>query len=93
MRAGVRYADTTDLYADAKPVQGNGITAVPSGPARVALHPSDVLSGTGKITDIEFGIAATDEGVRTYPQLVAIGGGTRFPACRASVCFASSPTR
>nr|ODO03748.1 protein CFT1 [Cryptococcus depauperatus CBS 7855] len=47
------------------------------GPAKISLIPYDVLSGVGKILDVEFGIAATDTSVRTYPQLVAISGGSR----------------
>jgi hypothetical protein len=67
-------ADTVDLYADANPIQ-NGLAQ--TGPASVHLHPGDTLSGIGKIIDMEFGIASTDQGLRTYPQLVAISGGTR----------------
>jgi cleavage and polyadenylation specificity factor subunit 1 len=67
--------DIIDLYADANPIQANGL--VPSGPARVELKIGDTLSGIGKIIDMEFGIASTDQGIRTYPQLVAISGGSR----------------
>ncbi|TYJ59069.1 protein CFT1 [Cryptococcus floricola] len=47
------------------------------GPAKLSLAPSDVLSAVGKIMDVEFGIAASDQGLRTYPQLVAVAGGSR----------------
>ena len=39
-------------------------TAIPTGPITVTVSPYDVLAGVGKIDDVEFGIAATDEGVR-----------------------------
>lgn len=50
---------------------------VATGPVTVSVKTQDVLSGIGRIADMEFGIAVTDLGTRTYPQLVCIGGGTQ----------------
>nr|XP_018259229.1 protein CFT1 [Kwoniella dejecticola CBS 10117]OBR81387.1 protein CFT1 [Kwoniella dejecticola CBS 10117] len=55
----------------------NGHAKEYTGPVKISVSPYDVLEGTGKIMDIEFGIAATDQGTRTYPQLVALSGGSR----------------
>lgn len=67
-----------DLYgeADAPTANGSSKAVVPTGPATVTLTPQDVLAGIGRISDMEFGIAVTDQGTRTYPQLVALGGGS-----------------
>ncbi|ORX39210.1 cleavage and polyadenylation specific protein [Kockovaella imperatae] len=62
-----------DLYGE----MTDSVKEVPSGPARIHVSTYDVLAGVGKIIDMEFGIAVTDQGVRTYPQLVTIGGGTK----------------
>lgn len=76
------YADRTDLYADSNPV-ANGFnpdstsTDTYTGPARLHLKEYDRLTGIGKIIDMGFGISVTDQGQRTYPQLVAVGGGSR----------------
>ena len=58
----------TDLYGDSSGQTANGTAngsthKVATGPADARLSSLDVLSGVGKITDIEFGIAATDQGV------------------------------
>ena len=71
---------SSDLYGDAAATPVNGLVNghdKSSGPASIDLATHDVLTGIGKIIDMEFGIAATDQGMRTYPQLVTIGGGTR----------------
>jgi len=54
-----------DLYgeADGPTANGNTKTVVASGPATVVITPQDVLAGIGRISDIEFGIAVTDQGV------------------------------
>lgn len=80
-----------DLYGEADAPTANGHAAknaIASGPATISLSTQDVLTGIGRISDIEFGIAVTDQGVsyggramanpqtRTYPQLVAVGGGS-----------------
>lgn len=73
-------ADTPDLYADSKPVANGAsgpVAAAYTGPSRLQLNEADRLTGIGKIIDMEFGIAVTDQGARTYPQLVTIGGGSR----------------
>ncbi len=61
-------AEVADLYGDSGAQGANGTAnghalEVPTGPAKIALATSDVLSGVGKMIDIEFGIAATDQGV------------------------------
>ncbi|WVR09012.1 protein CFT1 [Kwoniella sp. DSM 27419] len=70
-----------DLYGDmndpANAGLSNGAKQEATGPAKISVSPYDVLSGVGKIMDMEFGIAATDTGARTYPQLVAVSGGSR----------------
>ncbi|EIW66021.1 hypothetical protein TREMEDRAFT_70300 [Tremella mesenterica DSM 1558] len=71
-----------DLYGDIDVPLTNGATngakyQAITGPANIVLSPADVLTGVGKIVDMEFGIASTDEGTRTYPQLVTIGGGSK----------------
>ncbi|KAK4687316.1 cleavage and polyadenylation specificity factor subunit 1, partial [Tremellales sp. Uapishka_1] len=69
-----------DLYGDAGATTNgvtNGHAFVATGPFNVELSPYDVLSGVGKVRDMTFGIAATDQGTRTYPQLVTIGGGSK----------------
>ncbi|WVF65469.1 protein CFT1 [Kwoniella sp. CBS 6097] len=70
-----------DLYGDLNDPSNanlfNGSKKEPTGPAKISVFPYDVLGGVGKIMDIEFGIAATDQGLRTYPQLVAISGGSQ----------------
>jgi cleavage and polyadenylation specificity factor subunit 1 len=67
-----------DLYGEADGPNANGTAKnlVATGPATITLTPQDVLAGIGRISDIEFGIAVTDQAVRTYPQLVALGGGS-----------------
>ncbi|BEI92713.1 uncharacterized protein CcaverHIS019_0503410 [Cutaneotrichosporon cavernicola] len=69
-----------DLYGESAPTANgtaNGTArAVLTGPANVNLIEQDRLSGIGRISAIEFGIAVTDQGTRTYPQLVALGGGS-----------------
>ncbi|WVQ81298.1 protein CFT1 [Cryptococcus sp. DSM 104549] len=70
-----------DLYGDINDPKlngaANGVSNVATGPANISLSRYDTLSGVGKILDMEFGIAATDQGLRTYPQLVAVSGGSR----------------
>ncbi|ORY33060.1 cleavage and polyadenylation specific protein [Naematelia encephala] len=70
-----------DLYGDISAPTANGHTnghaVVSYGPATIHLSPYDVLEGIGKILDMEFGIAVTDQGARTYPQLVAVSGGSK----------------
>ncbi|OCF35639.1 protein CFT1 [Kwoniella heveanensis BCC8398] len=70
-----------DLYGDLNDPSNaslaNGSKREPTGPATISVSPYDILAGVGKIMDIEFGIAATDQGLRTYPQLVAISGGSQ----------------
>ncbi|WWD21338.1 protein CFT1 [Kwoniella shandongensis] len=70
-----------DLYGDMNDPANSGIVNgnqhEPTGPAKISVSPYDVLSGVGKILDMEFGIATTDQGLRTYPQLVAVSGGSR----------------
>lgn len=53
------------------------VVDVYTGPARLELNECDRITGIGKIIDMDFGIAVTDQGTRTYPQLVTIGGGTK----------------
>lgn len=75
------YILISDLYADAAPVESGGTNGpapeVSTGPARLELEECDRITGIGKIIDMDFGIAVTDQGVRTYPQLVTIGGGSK----------------
>lgn len=55
-----------DLYGDSNVPETNGLAngiAHDTGPVKVSLSPYDVLAGVGKIMDMEFGIAATDQGV------------------------------
>ncbi|WWC98043.1 protein CFT1 [Kwoniella sp. B9012] len=70
-----------DLYGDMNDPSNaglaNGHQKENTGPAKISVSTYDVLEGVGKIMDIEFGIAATDQGTRTYPQLVAISGGSK----------------
>ncbi|WRT69124.1 protein CFT1 [Kwoniella shivajii] len=70
-----------DLYGDMNDPSNagllNGQKTEATGPVKVSILPYDTLSGVGKVMDIEFGIAATDQGTRTYPQLVALSGGSR----------------
>ena len=70
-----------DLYGDIDGPTANGLSNgnkdVGTGPADITLSTYDVLSGLGKIVDMEFGIAVDDAGNRTHPQLAAIGGGTK----------------
>jgi cleavage and polyadenylation specificity factor subunit 1 len=69
-----------DLYADAVPIvngAGSAAAEVFTGPAKLELREADRITGIGKIIDMDFGIAVTDQAVRTYPQLVTIGGGSR----------------
>ncbi|WVW79420.1 protein CFT1 [Kwoniella bestiolae CBS 10118] len=70
-----------DLYGDMNDPSNaglvNGHQKEATGPAKISVSTYDVLEGVGKIMDIEFGIAATDQGTRTYPQLVAISGGSK----------------
>ena len=67
-----------DLYGDINAApNGDAVKEIPTGPARIQISPYDVLAGIGKILDMDFGIAVTDQGVRTYPQLVTIGGGSK----------------
>ncbi|WWC73047.1 protein CFT1 [Kwoniella pini CBS 10737] len=70
-----------DLYGDINDSTNGGLAnghkKELTGPTKISVAPYDVLEGTGKIMDIEFGIAATDQGTRTYPQLVALSGGSR----------------
>jgi cleavage and polyadenylation specificity factor subunit 1 len=82
-----------DLYGDADGGEKNAAgQEMYTGPSRASLTPFDVLAGIGKIMDMEFGIAATDQGVssprakhrttlmiqvRTNPQLVTVNGGSR----------------
>lgn len=88
----VDYDD--DLYGDLASDVGVNAAGkeVATGPGKAVLTTHDRLLGTGKIMDMEFGIAATDQGVsqtrlkhmsprtdqqlRTYPQLVTVSGGT-----------------
>lgn len=70
----------SDLYGEAAP-EANGVAngskkQVLTGPATIHLVPQDILTGIGRISAMDFGIAVTDRGVRTYPQLVALGGGS-----------------
>lgn len=55
-----------DLYGDIN-ATSNGHAAVATGPADVRLTEYDTLSGVGKIMDMEFGIAVSDEAVSTQP--------------------------
>jgi len=83
-----------DLYGDAEGGEKNAAgQEIYTGPSRASVTPFDVLAGIGKIMDMEFGIAATDQGVshddvgpqdslltcqvRTNPQLVTVNGGSR----------------
>ena len=88
-----------DLYGDINAPTANGgangsSRQVPSGPVKIRLTPYDVLTGVGKILEMEFGVAMTDQGVslgcqkhvsvddlaiqvQTYPQLLAVGGGSK----------------
>ena len=54
-----------DLYGDinAPAADGKGSTMVATGPANVKLSTYDTLNGVGKIMDMQFGIAITDQGV------------------------------
>jgi cleavage and polyadenylation specificity factor subunit 1 len=53
-----------DLYGDsAAAEQGGTGKEVYTGPSKATLSSYDTLSGIGKIMDMEFGIAATDQGV------------------------------
>lgn len=53
-----------DLYGDSKDVELNAAgKEVMTGPGKARLTPHDRLLATGKIMDLEFGIAATDQGV------------------------------
>lgn len=67
IRVAPTWANASDLYGDSDaPVangHSNGVAHEPTGPAKISMTPSDVLSGIGKILDMEFGIAATDQGV------------------------------
>ncbi|OXG80075.1 protein CFT1 [Cryptococcus neoformans var. grubii Br795] len=66
-----------DLYGDINDAALDEKAQEQFGPAAITLSPYDILTGVGKIMDIEFGIAASDQGLRTYPQLVAVSGGSR----------------
>ncbi|WWC91156.1 uncharacterized protein L201_006097 [Kwoniella dendrophila CBS 6074] len=70
-----------DLYGEMTDTANSGLVnghkAEATGPVSLSVSTYDVLEGVGKIMDIEFGIAATDQGTRTYPQLVAISGGSK----------------
>ncbi|KAL1407554.1 mRNA cleavage and polyadenylation factor subunit [Vanrija albida] len=57
--------------------KGGAASKAATGPVTVKLVTDDILSGIGRISDIEFGISVTDQGARTYPQLVALGGGSQ----------------
>ena len=58
-----------DLYGDINDssntngTANGGVKEVPTGPARIQISRYDILTGVGKILDMEFGIAVTDEGV------------------------------
>ena len=53
-----------DLYGDAGGGEKNAAgQEMYTGPSRASVTPFDVLAGIGKIMDMEFGIAATDQGV------------------------------
>jgi hypothetical protein len=63
-----------DLYGDSNVPETNGLAngiAHDTGPVKVSLSPYDVLAGVGKIMDMEFGIAATDQGVSGSGPLAA----------------------
>lgn len=55
------YGDSNDPDLNGG-VNGTSHKAV-TGPADVQLSPYDTLTGIGKILDMEFGIAVTDQGV------------------------------
>ncbi|KAL7421114.1 mRNA cleavage and polyadenylation factor subunit [Cryptotrichosporon argae] len=68
--------DEEDLYGESSAAAVvNG--AVETGPVNLRISEYDVLAGVGRISDMEFGIAVTDQGARTYPQLLAVGGGSQ----------------
>jgi cleavage and polyadenylation specificity factor subunit 1 len=52
-----------DLYGDAGGEKDGTGKEVYTGPSRASVTQFDVLAGIGKIMDMEFGIAATDQGV------------------------------
>lgn len=56
-----------DLYGDSAAVEVNEAgKEVTTGPGKATLTPHDRLIGVGKIMDLEFGIAATDQGVSPH---------------------------
>lgn len=52
-----------DLYGDINDAALDEKAQEQFGPAAITLSPYDILTGVGKIMDIEFGIAASDQGV------------------------------
>lgn len=72
------YASCADLYGDMNAPAANGLSNGVShdnytGPSRVQLSPYDILPGIGKIIDMEFGIATTDQGVSPL-NIIILGG-------------------
>jgi hypothetical protein len=57
----------TDLYGDSNAALANGLVngvgRDAGGPSKFNISAYDVLAGVGKIIDMEFGIATTDQGV------------------------------
>lgn len=59
----IKKKKNKDLYGDINDAALDERAQEQFGPAAITLSPYDVLTGVGKIMDIEFGIAASDQGV------------------------------